>query len=125
MQKVGVGDLPLFLAIVILLCTLPTDGTADDRPPFVVSKKKEGLLFINSSFLITFFYRKNFYGMTIRAYENFDGKQRLKGIELVRMNSDRLSYCGSSDVYIPDSNSMERWEIPQEMREEFMRYYSL
>lgn len=50
--------------------------------------------------------------MAIRAYENFDEKQRLRGIELVRMNSDRLSYCRSSDVYSPDNNSMERWEIP-------------
>ena len=63
--------------------------------------------------------------MAIRAYENFDEKQRIKGIELAGINSDRLSYCGSSDVYIPDSKPTERWELPREIREEFMKYYSL
>lgn len=63
--------------------------------------------------------------MAIRAYENFDEKQRVRGIELVRMNSDRRSYCANSDVFIPDTRPTERWELPKEMREEFLKYYSL
>ena len=62
--------------------------------------------------------------MIIRAYENFDEKQRLRGIELVKINSDRLSYCGNSDIFIPDTKLTKRWEIPEEIRDEFLKYYS-
>ena len=63
--------------------------------------------------------------MPIRAYENFDEKQRTKEIELVKLNSDRQSYCGNSDVFTIDTKPTERWEIPEEMREEFKKYYSV
>lgn len=63
--------------------------------------------------------------MSIRAYENFDEKHRTKGIELVTPNFDRQSYCGNSDIFTIDTKPTERWEIPEEMREEFNKYYSV